>query len=82
MTISTNQSNTDRSGGAISTRADRTKLSKNIYYENAQKFEIWEVMQAATAAPLYFEQLKIETPASEENMLFMDGGFSYNNNPV
>ncbi|MCJ1398485.1 hypothetical protein MMC11_001685 [Xylographa trunciseda] len=81
-TMTTNRSNTDRSGGAVSELPERTKLSKSINYENAQEFEIWEVARAATAAPFYFEQLKIERPASRKHMLFTDGGFDYTNNPT
>ena len=50
-------------------------------YEKAQEFEIWQVARAATAAPFYFEPLKIEKARAPGSILFTDGGFSYDNNP-
>ncbi len=50
-------------------------------YEKAQEFEIWQVARAATAAPFYFEPLKIEKARAPGSILFTDGGFSYENNP-
>ena len=53
-----------------------------INYEKAQKFEIWEVARAATAARFFFEPLKIKLPGSSEHMIFEDGGFQNANNPT
>lgn len=50
--------------------------------KEAQEFEIWQVARAATAAPLYFEPLKIQIPCTERYLLFKDGGFGDDNNPT
>ena len=60
-------------------RGEGVLESKN--YEKAQEFEIWQVARAATAAPFYFEPLKIEKARAPGSILFTDGGFSYDNNP-
>ena len=59
-----------------------TKQSDRINHEKAQKFEIWEVARAATAAKFFFEPLKIKLPGTSEHMLFEDGGFGRANNPT
>lgn len=53
-----------------------------LNYEKAQEFEIWQVARAATAAPLYFEPLKVERARASGHILFTDGGFSHTNNPT
>lgn len=68
------------SGVRIGGRGTRGQ-SRIVNYEKAQQLEIWEVARAATAAPLYFEPLKIRT-RSKEFLHFTDGGFSLNNNPT
>ena len=50
-------------------------------YERAQEFEIWQVARAATAAPNYFEPMRIEMARTSGSILFTDGGFSHTNNP-
>lgn len=60
----------------------RRKPKRIINHGDAQDFEIWQVARAATAAPLYFEPLKIQYPTSPKYMLFTDGGFNYTNNPT
>ena len=59
-----------------------TGRSPKDRYEKAQEFEIWQVARAATAAPFYFEPLKIEMARASGHILFRDGGFSLNNNPT
>lgn len=58
------------------------KGKSRLNYEKAQEFEIWQVARAATAAPLYFEPLKVERARSSGHILFTDGGFSHTNNPT
>jgi len=60
----------------------RERHRRAINYGKAQKFQIWEVARAATAAPLYFEPLKIEIPGMRTHLLFTDGDFTYVNNPT
>ena len=60
----------------------KTGRSRKDRYEKAQEFEIWQVARAATAAPFYFEPLKIEMARTSGHILFTDGGFSQNNNPT
>lgn len=56
---------------------------RNINYGSAQNFEIWQIARAATAAPWYFDELKIPTkPRSIKHMVFTDASFSYTNNPT
>ena len=81
-TTGASRSNTARSDDFGIGGRERHKRRRNINYENAQKFQIWEVARAATAAPFYFEPLKVETPWSSGYMLFKDGGFNYTNNPT
>ncbi len=54
----------------------------DVNHERAQSFEVWEVARAATAAPLYFEPMKIESTMPDKYTLFTDGGFGISNNPV
>ena len=58
------------------------KAPRTLNYEKAQKFEIWQVARAATAAPWYFEPLKVEKARTSGHIYFTDGGFSRNNNPT
>jgi hypothetical protein len=46
--------------------------------------EIWRVARAATAAPLYFTEIKFKTKsmAGATNVYFSDGGFGHINNPT
>lgn len=60
----------------------RGKSPRTLNYEKAQKFEIWQVARAATAAPWYFEPLKVEKARTLGHIYFTDGGFSRNNNPT
>lgn len=53
-----------------------------INYGQAQDFEIWEVAGAATAAPFFFDPIKISIPGSKEHMSLSDAGFSHKNNPT
>ena len=51
-------------------------------FEKAQDFEIWEVARAATAAPFYFDPLKIDIPGPENYMSLTDAAFGPYNNPT
>ena len=74
------RTNTGVSAGP-STRI-REKGKRTLNYEKAQEYEIWQVARAATAAPLYFEPLKVEKARETGHILFTDGGFSNTNNPT
>jgi hypothetical protein len=78
------RSNTGRSGDIVSNKLDRTvaKAERTINYESAQSFPIWKVARAATAAPAYFEPLRIETPGSTAHSVFKDAGLSPTINPT
>ena len=60
-------------------RKARNPLFRNINYGPAQDFEIWEVARAATAAPFYFDPLKINIRGSSEHMILTDAGFDHDN---
>jgi hypothetical protein len=60
-------------------------------YGPAHNFEIWEVARATTAAPPYFDPLKIsalnrsnsnQSSSHQHRMIFTDGGFGQSNNPT
>ena len=63
-------------------RRRATGRSPRVNYEKAQEFEIWQVARAATAAPFFFEPLKIEKARTSGHILFTDGGFGRENNPT
>ncbi|MCJ1249551.1 hypothetical protein MMC30_006777 [Trapelia coarctata] len=75
-----------RADTGLSGRTDegRRTLSRrnSTDLKKAQEFEIWQVARAATAAPLYFEPLKIQMPSTQRYLLFKDGGFGDDNNPT
>lgn len=54
----------------------------DVNYEKAQDFETWQVARATTAAPFYFEPLKIRSDRTDNYLEFTDGGFGQTNNPV
>ena len=60
----------------------KKKGLRDINYERAQDFEIWQVARAATAAPFFFEPLTIEHHAAGRKISFTDGGFGQTNNPT
>ena len=62
--------------------ATKQEASSIINYEKAQEFEIWQVARAATAAPFFFEPLKVPKARTSGHILFTDGGFSQTNNPT
>jgi patatin-like phospholipase/acyl hydrolase len=45
---------------------------------------IWQVARAATAAPMYFKELKVHLPGrnGDQKTYFSDGGFGVTNNPA
>lgn len=51
-------------------------------FEKAQDFEIWEVARAATAAPFYFDPLKIDIQGPKNYMSLTDAAFGPYNNPT
>ena len=79
-TVGPSRVNTGMSAGA--SRRRREKESRTLNYEKAQEFEIWQVARAATAAPFYFEPLKVEKNGASGHIRFTDGGFSHTNNPT
>ena len=48
----------------------------------ADNFEIWEVARAATAAPYYFDPIKIQIQGRSEVIIFEDGGLGETTNPT
>ena len=66
----------------IFTDPSATTRKPKLNFGDAQKFEIWQVARAATAAPLFFEPLKVEMANTSGHILFTDGGFGQNNNPT
>jgi len=80
--ISARRANTDLSGHPSVMEPMLRKRKSGTDHWDAQEFEIWEVARAATAAPFYFEPLKIQFPSSPRYLLFKDGGFGYANNPT
>lgn len=81
-TSKTGRTNTGNFAEARVRPRRETKLSDTINYEKAQRFEVWEVARAATAARFFFEPLKIKLPGSSEHVVFEDGGFGHANNPT
>ncbi|MCJ1270844.1 hypothetical protein MMC22_010741 [Lobaria immixta] len=57
-------------------------IEREPNFGKAQDFEIWEVARAATAAPFYFDPLKIDIPGSSQHMRLTDAGFGHHNNPT
>ena len=49
-------------------------------YGPATNFEIWRIARAATAAPFYFDRLKVKL--EDKVAVFEDGGFGKSNNPT
>jgi hypothetical protein len=44
--------------------------------------EIWQVARAATAAPMYFSEIKFSPNDPHKRIYFSDGGFGHTNNPT
>lgn len=61
---------------------EKSNKDRELNFGEAEDFEIWEVARAATAAPFYFDPLKIDIPGSKNHKSFTDAGFSYHNNPT
>jgi hypothetical protein len=78
------RSNTEKSGDIDGNVADRKSVNaqRKINYESAQSFPIWQVARAATAAPAYFEPLRVETPGSSAHSVFTDAGLGVTINPT
>ncbi len=77
------RANTEKSKMSVGqTKKQKEKGPRILNYEKAQKFEIWQVARAATAAPWYFEPLKVEKAKTSGHIYFTDGGFSRHNNPT
>jgi hypothetical protein len=51
-----------------------------VNYGPATNFEIWQIARAATAAPFYFDRLKVKL--EDKEAIFEDGGFGKSNNPT
>ncbi|KAF2281459.1 FabD/lysophospholipase-like protein [Westerdykella ornata] len=51
-------------------------------FGKAEQMEIWQVARAATAAPMYFREIKFTPPHSRDRYYFSDGGFGHTNNPT
>lgn len=90
-TMSQSRVNTDQSrtntGFSAKNHATRRRVRKkrglrDINYEEAQDFEIWQVARAATAAIFYFAPLDIGYGGAGSRITFTDGGFSHTNNPT
>lgn len=86
-TTVTSRNNTGRTNTGSFTEASgatrrEARRSDTINHGKAQKFEVWEVARAATAAKFYFKPLEMVLPGSIEHMIFEDGGFGKANNPT
>lgn len=53
-------------------------------YNSAERLYIYQVARAATAAPMYFKELKVTLQRGDERQkaYFTDGGFGVTNNPT
>jgi predicted acylesterase/phospholipase RssA len=60
----------------VKLRSYETKASPNEY--TFPKIKIWEAARATSAAPAYFERVRLTTEDKEEHQ-FIDGGMVYNN---
>jgi hypothetical protein len=49
---------------------------------SADNMKIWLVARAATAAPMYFKEVKKQSNDGATKMYFLDGGFGHTNNPT
>ena len=78
--MASSRANTGMSAGT--SMKIKEKEPRTLNYEKAQELEIWQVARAATAAPFYFEPLKVEKARASGHVLFTDGGFSHTNNPT
>ncbi|KAF9700754.1 hypothetical protein EKO04_001391 [Ascochyta lentis] len=60
-----------------------TTLPK-INYGPAETMEIWQVARAATAAPMYFKEIRFtqQSGTNGQKYYFSDGGFGETNNPT
>lgn len=52
------------------------------FYEMNKDMQLWEVVRASTAAPLYFDPQWIEDVGGGESAVFVDGGVSMHTNPA
>lgn len=69
--------------GQRSNSGTGTTRRRFVNYGRATNFEVWQVARAATAAPWYFDELKVPIrPGSHNHTLFTDGGFDLTNNPT
>ncbi|KAJ8110963.1 hypothetical protein OPT61_g6330 [Boeremia exigua] len=57
----------------------KTNLNFDVGQGNTE-MEVWRVARAATAAPMYFEEVRFTTP--DRTVIYSDGGFSRHNNPT
>jgi len=84
--MNSKRTNTDRTNTDLAQaqrrRDDDHPDRGRVNYGKAEKFEIWEVARAATAANFVFEPLKIRLPGSGGHMHFADGGLGSANNPT
>jgi hypothetical protein len=56
---------------------------ETINFGKASTMEVWEVARAATAAPMYFKEIKSAGMANQSTKVyFSDGGFGHTNNPT
>lgn len=53
-------------------------------FRSAETMPIWKIARAATAAPMYFKELKLVVPGDggDSKSYFTDGGFGITNNPT
>jgi hypothetical protein len=67
-------------------KPDRKKFTalELVNYTKAEQMEIWQVARAATAAPMYFTELRYRFGSNDptEKSFFSDGGFGHTNNPT
>ena len=84
--VNTGQTRTDtglsKTTVGVKKKERRRRGLRDINYEKAQDFEIWQVARAATAAPFIFEPLDVANHVAGDRISFTDGGFGLTNNPT
>lgn len=64
------------------TKEGAPELVHGVIQGPAERMEIWQVARSATAAPMYFKEMKFDTQQSSRTHFFSDGGFGVTNNPT
>lgn len=76
------RANTGMSDGLVPEESEQRTQDHSRNYGKAQKFEIWEVARAATAALFYFEPLRVAVSGPAKHIILTDAGIKSANNPT